>query len=1171
MTKVGAGTLTMNASNSYTGPTNVNQGTLKIGPGSVDQFSASTIINLVAGTTLDLVGSNGEAVGGLSGAGTVITGSGANIGPGQNNQDTTFSGVITGTGSLDKYGSGTLTLTGNNTYFGGQTTVTAAGTLKLAAGNTLPDQTRVTLSVSGATLDLDNADEEIGGLSGVAGSIVSLGTATLTTGSNNETLNFDGNITGTGGLTKIGNGTQRLRAANSFTGDINVNDGTLEIGVGNTLGNNAVIVAAGATLRVAGDGESFGSLAGAGTVESAVSGGVNPGFNNLNTTFSGDITGIGPFVKSGTGTMTMSGLSDYTGDTTINDGSLTFDGASAGLTSTASITLNGGDATIKNGAAVNSPGAINLQTTASSLLIESGGMATAFQTNIGLPTGSDGSATVTGVASRMQNSGRTRVGDAGKGTLNVLNGGRVVTGERLAIADSGTGSANSAVVIDGFLNNGLNGTFGDDDDEVSRVDADFAVFVGDAATAQLTIQNGGRIISGTGSNDHSTNYSIIGTVAVADGSIATITGDKSRWVHNGYMEVARAAGDATNPVELRVLDGGYAEFSYMPTSTQDGSRSKITIDGANSTLHLRDARGDAGVVAAGIGDIRMVTSGSNGYSEIFVTAGGLLDLDTDLEIGRGVADTAGQAHVTVDGSGSTLDAGKELTVAYQGSTGSLTITDGGTVNSGISSAVDPGGLTRDSFVSRTSGNGTVNVGAVAGMDAGHAAANWNVGEDLFIAGIATGNNSSGVGTLNINPTGHVSVTGQLRVWDRGIINLDGGELAFDSINLTDSSASIAESPTLNFNSGTLRFTTSPEVTLGGALLAEMLGANPTLTAGQELAVDNTAVLSAPLRNNGGTLTVGAMDAASAANLDFDAGTLNLTNANLTVGVGGIFGSTLVVGAPQSISVTNQATIDAGAQLVVAGTFRSGGLTNNGDLVATNATIGGPVANNNDVTVVGMVNFDGLVSGPGDFFGPGTANFSGGLAPGASPAEISFDGGISLADTNTLFIEIGGLTPGSQYDRLVVDGGALVDGILDVSLIDGFAPTPGQQFTILSAGSIVNNGLVLGGSAAGSFSLLVSSSSVILQAVAGIQGDYNQDGTVNAADYTVWRNNLGSLTSLPNDDTAGVGQDDYARWKSHFGELAGSGSGAGSSAAVPEPATLGLLAAALFALAFRRLK
>ena len=78
------------------------------------------------------------------------------------------------------------------------------------------------------------------------------------------------------------------------------------------------------------------------------------------------------------------------------------------------------------------------------------------------------------------------------------------------------------------------------------------------------------------------------------------------------------------------------------------------------------------------------------------------------------------------------------------------------------------------------------------------------------------------------------------------------------------------------------------------------------------------------------------------------------------------------------------------------------------------------------------------------------------------------------------------------------------------------------------------------------------------AVAMLPGDYNSDGTVDAADYTVWRDNLGGLTSLANDDTAGVGPDDYDRWQTHFGEPSTPGAGASANVAVPEPATIVLI-------------
>jgi len=88
----------------------------------------------------------------------------------------------------------------------------------------------------------------------------------------------------------------------------------------------------------------------------------------------------------------------------------------------------------------------------------------------------------------------------------------------------------------------------------------------------------------------------------------------------------------------------------------------------------------------------------------------------------------------------------------------------------------------------------------------------------------------------------------------------------------------------------------------------------------------------------------------------------------------------------------------------------------------------------------------------------------------------------------------------------------------------------------------------------------------------LAGDYNENGVVDAADYTVWRNNLGAPAgTLPNDGDGGtIGQPQYDTWKANFGAvLPGAGSIAVQLPAVPEPSTMLLLVPAALKFWFRR--
>jgi hypothetical protein len=82
-------------------------------------------------------------------------------------------------------------------------------------------------------------------------------------------------------------------------------------------------------------------------------------------------------------------------------------------------------------------------------------------------------------------------------------------------------------------------------------------------------------------------------------------------------------------------------------------------------------------------------------------------------------------------------------------------------------------------------------------------------------------------------------------------------------------------------------------------------------------------------------------------------------------------------------------------------------------------------------------------------------------------------------------------------------------------------------------------------------------------IAVLAGNYNGNGTVDAADYVLWRNNVGTTNPLANDLIGGtIGNAQYNQWRAHFGQTTGSGSATSAFAAVPEPTTLILFAVAL---------
>ena len=289
VTKTGTGRWTLSGINTYTGLTTISAGTLRIAGLGAGIPNTS---NVVIDGTLDLNGNN-ETVGSLTGSGRILSNTGGAVTfTAGTTTSTTFTGTIedgSGTVAFTKAGTGTLTLSGNNSY-SGLTTINA-GMLKLGAagdGTNSPLGTIVggTTITSGAALDLNGftmlTEEELT----VRGTGISSAGALLNTSANDVDYN---------GLLALGANASVMVNA----GDINIK-------------NLGEITGSGFALTLGGTGT--------GTLYSIIN------------------TGSGTLIKSGAGVWTLSGENTFTGTTTITAGTLKLGAGASVLGTTANNT-----------------------------------------------------------------------------------------------------------------------------------------------------------------------------------------------------------------------------------------------------------------------------------------------------------------------------------------------------------------------------------------------------------------------------------------------------------------------------------------------------------------------------------------------------------------------------------------------------------------------------------------------------------------------------------------------------------------------------------------------------------------------------------------------------------------------------------------------------------------
>ena len=289
ITKTGAGTLILSGTNTYSGGTTISAGTLK------GNSASGTDLSIADSAIYD--GDNkARSVGGLNGAGKILNTNGLTV------QSGDFAGIIDNSNtSLLKNGAGTLTLTGNNAYTG--STTISDGTLK---GN-IASGTDLSIADS-ATYDGDNKARSVGGLNG-DGKILNTDGLTVQNGT------FGGVIDNSNtSLTKTGAGTLTLTRNNAYTGGTTISEGTLK---GNIASGTDLSIADSATYDGANKARSVGGLNGGGKILNT---------NGL-TVQSGDFAGIidnsnTSLLKTGAGTLTLSGTNTYTGMTTVRSGTL---------------------------------------------------------------------------------------------------------------------------------------------------------------------------------------------------------------------------------------------------------------------------------------------------------------------------------------------------------------------------------------------------------------------------------------------------------------------------------------------------------------------------------------------------------------------------------------------------------------------------------------------------------------------------------------------------------------------------------------------------------------------------------------------------------------------------------------------------------------------------------
>ena len=748
LTKSGAGTLVFSGANTYSGPTTVTGGVLRLDPGAAFNTwpltvdNASFIIQRNAGSTLyrnTLTIRNGGVVDAKNSSanyntlkslsfdsgGTLQRSGAVNVG-GEFTMDSTTTTGVTVTGTIaatisadlgltnvnggicpfnvDDVATGTdLLVTGVLSTGGGAVptaglTKNGAGTLTLAAANTFPG----TITISADALQIGN--------SGTTGSLSTSSAITNNaklifnrTNSVIQGTDFSGSaISGTGSITMAGSGTLTLNTANTYSGSTTISAGALQLGDGGTTGSlstsSAISISTGAKLI----------------------------FNRSNsivqgTDFSGlAMSGAGSLVMAGSGTLVLNAANTYTGPTSVLGGVLrsdpgsAFNSASAFTVDNATFiiqrnvgsTLYKNLLTIRNGGVVDANNSIGNFNTLKSLTFENGGT--------------------------LQRSG-------------AVNGGGEFTLDESGSSVRVTGTVAATISADLGLGN-LNGT-------IRTFNVDNVATGTDLLVTGVLANGGGGLSNG---------LTKIGAGTMTLTAASTYTGATT--INGGALQLGNGGAGGSLYSLGAIINNGTLAFNRSNTVTQ-GTDFGMAISGSGA------------IVQEGPGTT--VLTGSNSHSGGTMLSAGTLKL--------GNANALGTGALTVNGGTLDLNSNSITVAELNGAGGTITSTGSGamtlatTIASGTStyagSILDGSGA-----VSLTkSGTGTLILSgslAMAGLNANDGVTQLTQSGSIGAVNVASGasivlaaHSSTNRSVLDVSSLS-MTAGGILDLWDNALILRD---------------------------------------------------------------------------------------------------------------------------------------------------------------------------------------------------------------------------------------------------------------------------------------------------------------------------------------------------------------------------------------------------------------